>query len=307
MVLARPIDPPYEPFDRMAGFLAEGGFPVPRVLERHEREGVLVLEDLGDESMQAHLMGPAGRDPGRWRSLYEEAVDLIVRLQRDGTRALTPDVPAHHFALDGFRFRRELEYFREHYVRRLLGDPLGADPAAADLLRAGLDALAERAGRSEDRVLCHRDFHSRNLMLPPGGRDGARLVMIDFQDARLGPRAYDLASLLADAYLDVPEDLAAAMQERFLAGVGRAERADAFRRDLAEVTAQRTLKAVGTFAGQATRFNVVRYLEYIPRALDRAAAALGELPEHAGLGDLLRDRLAYRGERPEARPPSTGS
>ena len=294
MFLARPIDPPYEPFERMAEFLAAQGFPVPRVMEHHPREGVLVLQDLGDESLQDHLRGGAAEDAATWRRLYEEAVDLVVRLQQEGTPALTPEVPAYHYALDGVRLRRELEYFTEHYVRRLLGDPLAGDAAAEDGLRRALDALAEGAGRSGDRVLCHRDFHSRNLMLPPGAADGRRLAMIDFQDARLGPRAYDLASLLSDAYLEVPKDLAEAMRERFLAGIARADRAREFERDFAEVAAQRTLKAVGTFAGQATRFGVERYLEYIPRALARAGEALEHLPELAPLGELLQGRLAYR-------------
>ena len=290
MFLAKPIDPPYEPFERMAEFFALHRFPVPKVLESHPREGVIVLEDLGDESLQDHLRGAAGADPATWRRRYEEAVDLVVRLQRDGTRALTPEYPAYHFALDGMRLRRELGYFEEHYVRRLLGDPLAGD-AAADRLRRALDGLAERAGRSGDRVLCHRDFHSRNLMLPPGG---SGLVMIDFQDARLGPRTYDLASLLCDPYVEVPVNLVAAMRERVLAGIGWAGREAELERDFAEVAAQRMLKAVGTYAGQATRFGVKRYLEYIPAALARARGALERLAEGDLLAELLGAKLAYR-------------
>lgn len=295
MAMREPFDPPYVPFERMAAFFDEHGFPVPRVLERHPASRALILEDLGDESLQARLARAGGEEP---RGLYEEAVDWIVRLQRRGTPAVAPDVPAYHFCLDDVKLGRELDYFREHYLRGLLGDPLSA--ADADLLDRSLDRIAREAGRSGDRVLCHRDFHSRNLMLPPGGnRRGGRLAMIDFQDARLGPRGYDLASLLCDAYVEVPADLAAAMRERFLRGVGLADRADELGVHYAWVAAQRSLKAAGTFAGQKTRFGVDRYLRYLPRALACARQALRGIEEMAGLADLLAGPLRW----PQGGPP----
>lgn len=292
MVHAHPFDLPYLPWERMAAFLAEQGFPVPAIVSSHPREGVLVLEDVGDRSLQAHLLGPPAPGSAERERLYAEAVDWIVRLQRRGTPAVTPSIPAYHFALDETKLGRELGYFAEHYVRRLLGDPLAADAAAAVTLRSALASIAAAAGRPGDRVLCHRDYHSRNLMLREGAAAAGRLVILDFQDARLGPRAYDLASLLEDAYVDVPEDLRRAMTARYLQGIGGSSRASGFAADYAVVATQRTLKAVGTFAGQATRFGVTRYLDYIPRALDRARAALARLPEHAPLLRLLEGPLA---------------
>jgi aminoglycoside/choline kinase family phosphotransferase len=147
-----------------------------------------------------------------------------------------------------------------------------------------LAALAAEAGRPADRVLCHRDYHSRNLMLPPRARAaGGRLVIIDFQDARLGPRAYDLASLLEDPYVDLTDGLRERMTARFLDGICRPGRAPEYAAEYAAVAAQRLLKAAGTFAGQQTRFGVDRYLVYIPRALARARAMLERLPEHHAL------------------------
>ena len=283
MTHAQPFDPPYLPWERMAGFLAELGLPVPGILSRHPREGILVLEDVGDESLQAFLLrtpvDPAARD-----ALYAEAVDWIVTLQRRGTPVVAPSLPAYHFALDPIRLGRELDYFHEHFVRGLRSEPDPATSGAGSAVAAALRALAEEAGRPGDRVLCHRDYHSRNLMLPPrGGAAGARLVILDFQDARLGPRAYDLASLLEDPYVDLPDGLREAMTARFLEGIARSGRAAEFAMDYAAVAAQRLLKAAGTFAGQATRFGVDRYLVYIPRALARARAMLERLPEHQAL------------------------
>lgn len=282
MTHAQPFDPPYLPWERMGEFLAAQGFPVPVVVSRHPREGILVLEDIGDESLQSFLLAPPP-DPAAIESLYGEAVDWIVRLQRRGTPIVAPSLPAYHFVLDAIRLGRELDYFHEHFVVGLLGET-AAPLDSASGMAAALAALAAEAGRPGDRVLCHRDYHSRNLMLPPGGRaEDLRLVILDFQDARLGPRAYDLASLLEDPYVDLTEGLRQAMTTRFLRGISRSGRAREFAVEYRAVAAQRLLKAVGTFAGQATRFGVDRYLVYIPRALARARAMLEPLPEHRGL------------------------
>ena len=277
MTHAQPFDPPYLPWERMEGVFAELGLPVPGIVSRHPREGILVLEDVGDESLQSFLQAAPADEAAR-DALYAEAVDWIVALQRRGTPVVAPSCPAYHFALDPIRLGRELEYFHEHFVRGLR-----REAAAADLAPA-LAALAAQAGRPGDRVLCHRDYHSRNLMLaPPGQAALGRLVILDFQDARLGPRAYDLASLLEDPYVDLPDRLRAAMTARFLDGIARSACAAEFAQEYAAVAAQRLLKAAGTFAGQATRFGVDRYLTYIPRALARARAMLARLPEHAAL------------------------
>ena len=290
MLLAQPFDRPWVPFERMTDLFVELGIPVPRILERHPDARALVLEDLGDRSLQAHLQ--AGVPEAEWEELYGEAIDRIVQLQQHGTRAVTPDHPAYHFVLDDVKLGRELTYFAEHYVGGLLEDPLSKKDAAT--LADSLEGLARRAGRPGDRVLCHRDYHSRNLMLPDPAQPDVRLVVIDHQDARLGGRAYDLASLLHDPYVDVPEELTARMTGRFLAGIGRADRSAAFNEEMAAATAQRTLKAVGTFAGQAHRFQVKRYLPYIPPALASARRAIAGLPGLEPLGQLLDGPLAYR-------------
>ena len=97
-------------------------------------------------------------------------------------------------------------------------------------------------------MLCHRDYHSRNLML----RDG-RLYIIDFQDARLGPDTYDLVSLLRDSYVDLPEQVVDELIAYFLALQGRSGgRARTFRRRFDLMALQRNLKALGTFGYQTT-------------------------------------------------------
>jgi aminoglycoside/choline kinase family phosphotransferase len=112
------------------------------------------------------------------------------------------------------------------------------------------------------RVLCHRDYHSRNLMLK-----GGHLHVIDFQDARLGPDTYDLASLLRDSYVDLPDSTFQALLDHYLALTYRSGEAGPFRQQFDLMCLQRNLKALGTFGYQTTARGNPVYVQYIPRTL----------------------------------------
>jgi aminoglycoside/choline kinase family phosphotransferase len=136
------------------------------------------------------------------------------------------------------------------------------------------------------RVLCHRDFHSRNLML-----HRESLFWIDFQDARLGPLTYDLASLLRDSYVDLEEGFVAERAEEFRQSAAREEPRETFQRSFELMCIQRNLKALGTFGYMATlRANRV-YLPYIPRTLAHVRLNLSRHPELEGLRRVLARHL----------------
>jgi len=181
-------------------------------------------------------------------------------------------------ALDPQRFRFEMDFFVENYLGRLLGV---APPAG---LREALHDLAERAA-SGRRVFCHRDFHSRNLMIRPDGR----LAMVDIQDARWGPDGYDLASLLRDAYVDDPDPLIEEMVERFHATVPGLGSASEFRGRFDVVATQRMVKALGTFGFQIAALGRTRYRSAIPRTLARLSASMPAVEGCAALHRMLDD------------------
>jgi aminoglycoside/choline kinase family phosphotransferase len=140
-------------------------------------------------------------------------------------------------------------------------------------------------------VLCHRDYHSRNLMLHEGA-----LYIIDFQDARMGPDTYDLASLLRDSYVDLTPAQVDELIAFFLAlkaragGPTRVEEVE-FRRRFDLMALQRNLKALGTFGYQtSTRSNPV-YIQYIPRTLNYVRARLVSDRRFSRLAELLSGLL----------------
>jgi len=131
-------------------------------------------------------------------------------------------------------------------------------------------------------VLCHRDYHSRNLMLHDG-----RLCIIDFQDARLGPDTYDLVSLLRDSYLDLPEQVVEELIAYFLALGGRTADHAEFRRRFDLMALQRNLKALGTFGYQTIARRNPVYIQYIPRTLQYARENVLKYSRFDRLRDLL--------------------
>jgi hypothetical protein len=139
-------------------------------------------------------------------------------------------------------------------------------------------------------VLCHRDYHSRNLMLHAGG-----LYIIDFQDARMGPDTYDLASLLRDSYVDIPDREVDDLIAYFLAlkgGSGHAVTPDdgasaEFRRRFDLMAVQRNLKALGTFGYQTIARRNPVYIQYMPRTLRYVRTNLEKYPRFARLHELL--------------------
>jgi aminoglycoside/choline kinase family phosphotransferase len=135
---------------------------------------------------------------------------------------------------------------------------------------------------SEPRVLCHRDYHSRNLMLREG-----QLYIIDFQDARMGPDTYDLVSLLRDSYVDLPERTVNELIAYFLALKGVTGEDPDFRRRFDVMALQRNLKALGTFGYQTTAKRNPVYIQYIPRTLRYVRDNLDNQPRFERLRELL--------------------
>ena len=129
--------------------------------------------------------------------------------------------------------------------------------------------------------VCHRDYHSRNLML-----HRSRLYMIDFQDARLGPDTYDLASLLRDSYVDITDHERDDLIAAFLALSDISDAAE-FRRRFDLMAVQRNLKALGTFGFQASARGNTAYIQYMPRTLNSVRVNLDKYGRFARLRALL--------------------
>jgi N-acetylmuramate 1-kinase len=271
-----PIEFASLPFVEVEGLLRRMPLPVPAILGHSDALGILALQDLGDVTLQAHLGGVSA---GERERLYREAVDVIERLQRRGAELASPACTPYGLAFDVEKLTWELDFFVTHFVegyRRASLSPAERAALAAEWKSIAGDLAGER------RVLCHRDYHSRNLMV-----HGAGLFVIDFQDARMGPDTYDLASLLRDSYVEIGEAELDALLAYYLA-ISDTAGAPGFRERFDLMAVQRNLKALGTFGNQASARGNPSYIQYMPRTIQYARA---NLAKHARFG-RLRELLA---------------
>lgn len=262
------------PFVNVSRLMSAMPVPVPRMLGHSDALGIIALQDLGDVTLQAHL---GAASPAEHAALYRQAVTFINTLQRRGADLASPAYLPYGIAFDVEKLMWELQFFARHFLEAYRGAAL--TPAARAALTSEFTAMAgELAG--EPRVLCHRDYHSRNLMLHEGS-----LYIIDFQDARMGPDTYDLASLLRDSYVDFTEAQVDELMAFFLAGREVDDRD--FRRRFDLMALQRNLKALGTFGYQTTARGNTVYIQYMPRTLAYVRDNLARYERFGRLRELL--------------------
>jgi aminoglycoside/choline kinase family phosphotransferase len=232
---------------------------IPEIHHVSGEDGILLLEDLGDELLQKRVRE---RDGEGKRDLYREAVSIVRRLQKRGAELESESFFPYRLAFDETKLFDELVFFEEHFISGLRQSKL-TDEDKEVLRRSFKDVALELARRP--RVLCHRDYHSRNLMVQDGD-----LAVIDFQDARMGPITYDLVSLLRDSYVTHEQEFVTEMVEEFLGGAGKSGFDDEF-----ELMAlQRNLKALGTFGYQILARKNDVYRPYVVPTLEMIRKSL---------------------------------
>lgn len=268
--------PPQEdcrPFVKIAGLLASAGVHVPRVLASDLEQGFLVLDDLG---RQTYLVVIGADNADR---LFNDAISALLAFQRLPQDA---GLPCYDEAL----LRRELQLFPDWYLAHERQVALSADQQAAwdRSCRTLIDSAL-----AQPRVLVHRDYMPRNLMLSqpnPG--------VLDFQDAVYGPVSYDITCLFKDAFLSWPLEQVDAWLEGYwqqarAAGIAvPADFAD-FLRDSDLMGVQRHLKVIGIFARICHRDGKPKYLADVPRFFAYIDAVTARRPELAELRALLAE------------------
>lgn len=275
-----PFDPAESTYLQVYRMLRRIGLPIPRVHAVDGGLGAVLQEDLGDMTLERRLRGAGTRE--RKRLLGQAARHLIV-LQRKGPQTADPDWPVLQLAFDLEKLTWELQFFRRHFLEGYSSVRVEREKLASEFL-----ALCGELAEAE-RFVCHRDYQVRNLMLKEG-----RVYMIDFQDARLGPQAYDLVSLLLDS-IDLPPGEVEELVDFYLQGGAPAVDPGQFRRQFHLAAIQRLLKALGTFGYQAGALGRESYRAYIPGTLERVAAALKTIPEFPYIRALVEAQVAAAG------------
>ena len=247
--------PPHEnvaAFNRVARQLLDLGLSAPRPVAVDEAAGLMLLEDLGDQTFTRALA--EGTDEAR---LYPLAVDVLIALHQAWRPKPETALPAY----DDSRLLDEAALLPDWTLPALRGAEIAAD--ARESYIEAWRAVLPRA-RAVPDCLVLRDYHVDNLMLLDNRDSIAACGLLDFQDAVIGPRPYDLVSLLEDARRDIAPELSAAMLARYLAAFPGVDR-DAFLDSYAVLGAQRAAKIIGIFTRLDRRDGKPAYLHHIPR------------------------------------------
>jgi aminoglycoside/choline kinase family phosphotransferase len=264
----RPPVPPYvmvEPFTKIAAHLRALGLRAPEVYHEKLEDGLLVLEDFGDDTYTRVFN--KGADP---RPLYELAVDALIHLHRHPQRNALPLA----------------EYDAKHLVDEamLLLDwyyPAATGQKPTPELKASFaqvwEGLIEKFPKDQ-RTLVLRDYHVDNLMLVPGATGLASCGLLDFQDALSGQPSYDLMSLLEDARRDVPEPLRKHLYDRYMGGMEGDFDQQGFGYAFRVLAAVRHAKVLGIFVRLKVRDGKDKYMQFIPHVHSLFTRALETEP-----------------------------
>ncbi|MDR6954024.1 tRNA threonylcarbamoyl adenosine modification protein YjeE [Ancylobacter sp. 3268] len=250
-----------KPFVAMARGLAARGFSAPTIYAADLASGLLVIEDLGDAGVVS------GTPPAPIPERYEAAVDVLAALhgmELPSTLTVSPDHDHVLPAYDLSALLIEVELLLDWYI------PHRGGARVSDALRAefrGLWTAALAGSLAQKPTWVLRDYHSPNLIWLPERQGLARVGIIDFQDAVMGPPAYDLVSLAQDARVDVSEELELHLLGRYIRDRRGEEDFDVrgFAASYAVMGAQRATKILGIFARLDKRDGKPQYLRHIPR------------------------------------------
>ncbi len=263
-----PGDPSIATFLAIGQHLAKTGLSPPAVLFADPAQGLVLLEDLGDDLFARVAAGA----PALEAEIYLAAVDVLVHLHR-------APLPEWVAPLDASSMAGMVDVTRDWYP--------GADSArmgqAVAILEGLLDSIA-----SDAPVLVLRDYHAENLLWLNDRSGVARVGLLDFQDAFAGHPAYDLVSLLRDARRDVPASVSARVCRRFIAQSGVSEQG--FARAAAILAVQRNLRILGVFCRLARRDAKPGYIDLIPRVWGHLERDLAH-PALAGLRACILSTL----------------
>ncbi|MBD3278116.1 MAG: phosphotransferase [Candidatus Aegiribacteria sp.] len=264
---------PIWPWIDIHELLSSHGFRVPEIIETNTRKGWVLQEDLGTRRL-------LDVDEDQYESYLDRALEILISMQRRLDPSACSNSLAGRRSFTSAFYMAELENTLETVFFRLLEVPM---EELLDLQRE----LRKLCGMIEGaEVFVHRDYHSANLMVHEG-----ELALLDWQDARFGPPAYDAVSLLRDSYRDLSRGWEARAKKFTLAHGSM----NMFQ--MVQTACQRNLKAIGTFGFQYRKTGDTRFLGYIPRTFRYLADYSRICPQLEGIVDMVYGLLdEYHGE-----------
>lgn len=264
----------------MQRHLKASGVRVPEIFAYDKNRGLVLMEDGGDLLLRKKLSVASARERARD---YRNVLRTLLDIQLNSGPRPGADCPGFHREFDEKKLMWELDFMLTHFVRGFRGKR--PDSKTVRSLRGEFRKLC-RFIASQPKVLAHRDYHSRNILWK-----GGKPFLVDFQDARMGCRQYDLASLLRDSYHVLSPRVRLELIRYYLREWERrtGEKSDEarFLRVFDATALQRNLKALGTFGYQVTQKKNLSFGRSIRPTVRYVREVLAARPEWRTLAGLL--------------------
>lgn len=277
-----PFDPANYPFLSVLNHFAKNGVHVPKVIAMSPQQGLILLEDLGDLTLERKFWENQSQEASL--EFYQMAVDELVKIHHPATLDRS-DCTAFKVEFNTEKLLWEMNYGKENLLAGVLKFPF-SEIQNKEISDIFVD-ICSRLDKEPKRI-AHRDYHSRNLML-----NLDQMVVIDFQDARMGTIQYDLVSLFRDSYVDMNDKMANTLIEYYLDKSKEYLPKDFSREHFDRIyelqSVQRCFKACGSFASFYHLRQDRRYLKYLSGTLRRVLKAINEFPEYKVFADILID------------------
>lgn len=277
-----PFNPKEYPFLSVLNHFAKNKIHVPAVVAMSPEEGLVLLEDLGDLTLERKFWESQHQEVAL--EFYKMAIDEVVKIHHPATLDRS-DCTAFKIKFDTEKLLWEMNYGKDNLLSGILKFQFNEQTN-----KEISDIFTDICGKldAEPKRIAHRDYHSRNLMIKLD-----EMRVIDFQDARMGPIQYDLVSLLKDSYVNMSDNMASTLLDYYLEKSSEWLPADFSRDHFDEIyelqTIQRCFKACGSFSSFMNLRNDRRYLKYISGTLKRVLKSLTEFPEYKVFADILID------------------
>lgn len=261
------------PYINIAKHLKKAGLPVPKVLSYDKGHEVLILEDVGDKLFFDEV---CDADDEKKYSLYKKAIELLCQIKTDAKK--DPGCIVFNRSFDKTLLNWEFDHFLKYGVEARW------DRTVPDEVKRNFKEVTRAVSReitAMDYVFTHRDYQSRNLML-----HNSKIYILDFQDALMGPEAYDLVSLTRDSYVEISDSLLERLIDYYCEKRGLDK--DGFKEAFNLVTIQRKLKDAGRFVYIDRVKGNPNYLMHIPRSLKYVGKALKRISGYSELYEILK-------------------
>lgn len=268
--LAKPLEVGERwPFLQVHELLASHGVAVPKILAQDTEHGLLIVEDLGDDTLARYLE----RYPNSREQLYHCAVQDLARAQ-GRLQQLPSNCIIRRRSFDYDLLRWEIEHFKEFALE---AQGIQLSPAESTVFNDAAKQIAHQAA-DWSHVFVHRDYQSRNLMVRTGADGRLELVWIDFQDALIGPRVYDLVALLSDSYQSFSTEFVdERLRDYLLSLEQQAPEFSQLRYEFDWITVQRKLKDAGRFVYIDRVKGNSSFLQFVVPTIAKVRVALANL------------------------------